>query len=238
GPDNYILAKRLPVEGGVNRVLIRSTTRAGKISLKATSGNLGPAEVQLSSRAATTTNGLSGIFASDGLPSYLERGPTPLGESFKMLRRTLDVASVTAGSENEKAKNSLDDNELTDWISDGKADTAWIKYDLAQTEKIDQVVLKLTGWRTQSYPIQISVDDKVVYKGITTRSLGYVTLMFPATIGKTIKIELTGSASNRDAFGNIIEIGGTPDANSAAAKGGATKLGIVEAEFYQPVVNN
>ena len=186
GPDNYILAKRLPVEGGVNRVLIRSTTRAGKISLKATSGNLGPAEVQLSSRAATTTNGLSGIFASDGLPSYLERGPTPLGESFKMLRRTLDVASVTAGSENEKAKNSLDDNELTDWISDGKADTAWIKYDLAQTEKIDQVVLKLTGWRTQSYPIQISVDDKVVYKGITPRSLGYVTLTFPATTGKTI----------------------------------------------------
>jgi hypothetical protein len=25
---------------------------------------------------------------------------------------------------------------------------------------IDQVVLKLVGWRTQTYPLKISVDDK------------------------------------------------------------------------------
>jgi len=233
GPNNYILAKSLPVEGGVNRVLIRSTTRAGKISLKATSGNLGPAEVQLSSRPFAATNGVSSIFASDGLPSYLDRGPTPLGESYKMLRKTLDVANVTAGSENDKAKNSLDDNELTDWVSDGKKENAWITFEFEKPETIDQTVLKLVGWRTQTYPIKITVDGKVVYTGTTPRSLGYVTVGFPATVGKTVKIELSGEASNRDAFGNIVEIGGTPDANSAAAKGGATKLGIVEAEFYQ-----
>ena len=33
GPENYILSKSLPVEGGVNRVLLRSTTKAGKIVL-------------------------------------------------------------------------------------------------------------------------------------------------------------------------------------------------------------
>ncbi|MBK6589137.1 MAG: DUF4982 domain-containing protein [Acidobacteria bacterium] len=235
GPDNYILAKSLPVEGGVNRVLIRSTTKAGRISLKATSGDLGPAEIQLASKPFIATNGISSVFASDGLPSYLDRGPTPIGESYKMLRRTLDVASVTAGSENEKAKNSLDDNELTDWISDGKKEKAWIAYEFAKPETIDQAVLKLVGWRTQSYPIKITVDGKVVYTGTTLRSLGYVTIGFPPTVGRSLKIELSGEASNRDAFGNIIEIGGTPDANSAAAKGGATKLGIVEAEFYETV---
>lgn len=235
GPDNYILAKSLPVEGGVNRVLIRSTTRAGKISVIARSGDLGPAEVQLSSKPFLAINGVSRRFATDGLPSHLDRGPTPLGDSYRTTRRTLDVGSVTAGSENEKAKNSLDDNELTDWISDGKSDTAWIKYNFAQPEKIDQVVLKLVGWRTQSYPLQISVDDIVVYKGIAPRSLGYVTLRFPPTVGKNVKIELTGAASNRDAFGNIIEITGLPDPNSAANKGGTTKLGIVEAEFYSSV---
>ena len=36
GPDNYILSKNLPVENGVNRVLIRSTTTAGMITIKAT----------------------------------------------------------------------------------------------------------------------------------------------------------------------------------------------------------
>lgn len=52
-----------------------------------------------------------------------------------------------------------------------------------------------------------------------------------------MKIELIGDASNRDAFGNIVEIGGTPDAQSAANKGGKTILGIVEAEIYAPVKN-
>ena len=35
GEDNYILSKDLPVECGVNRVLIRSTTKAGKLILTA-----------------------------------------------------------------------------------------------------------------------------------------------------------------------------------------------------------
>jgi hypothetical protein len=35
GPDNYILSKSLPAECGVNRVLVRATTNAGKIRLKA-----------------------------------------------------------------------------------------------------------------------------------------------------------------------------------------------------------
>ncbi len=236
GPDNYVLAKSLPVEGGINRVMIRSTAKAGKIELSALSDGLGGSMSIIDSKPSSSTNGLSTSFLADGLPVNLSRGPTPRGESFTTSRRTLDVASVVAGSENEKAKNSFDDNELTDWISDGKADTAWIKYGFAQTENIDQVLLKLVGWRTQSYPIQISVDGKIVWKGITERSLGYVTFSFPPTLGRTIRIELTGTASNRDAFGNIIEITGTPDPNSAANRGGTTKLGIVEAEFYSSIL--
>jgi hypothetical protein len=51
-------------------------------------------------------------------------------------------------------------------------------------------------------------------------------------IGRAIKIELSGEASNRDRLGNVVEITGAPDPNSSANKGGASKLGIVEAEFY------
>ncbi len=113
-----------------------------------------------------------------------------------------------------------------------KPGTGWIQYELAQPAAIDQVVLKLVGWRTQGYPLRISVDGKEVYTGVSPRSLGYVTFSFPATVGKSVKIELTGTATNRDSLGNIIEITGTPDPNSSANRGGATKLGIVEAEFY------
>ena len=80
------------------------------------------------------------------------------------------------------------------------------------------------------------VDDKVVFTGTTPRSLGYVTINFNPTNGKSVKIELTGAANNRDAFGNIIEIPGTPDAQSSAGKGGGKNtLGIVEAEIYEPI---
>jgi hypothetical protein len=188
--------------------------------------------LQLRSKPFNFANGLSLHFPADGLPVNLDRGPTPLGESFKPSRRTLDIANVTAGSSNDKAQNTLDDNELTDWASDGKPENAWIKYGLARADKIDQIVLKPIGWRTQSYPVKISIDEKVVFSGVTPRSLGYVTIKFPSTVGKSIKIELSGEASNRDAFGNIIEITGTPDPQSSANRGGAKTLGIVEAEFY------
>lgn len=236
GPDNLILAKSLPVEGGVNRVLLRSTTKAGVISLKAASGDLGPAEVQLRSRSVVIKNGFSETFLSDGLPSYLDRGPTPLGESFTASRRPLEIASVTVGSDNDKARNTFDDNELSDWSSDGKKESAWIRYEFARPEQIDQVVLKMMGWRTLLYPLKISVDGRVVFMGTTPRSLGYVTLSFPSATGKSIKIELDGEAANRDALGNIIEITGTLDPNSQANRGGSTKLGIVEAEFYSNIL--
>lgn len=232
-PDNYILSKSLPVENGVNRVIVRSTTKTGKIELSANADGLGGSSSIIDSRSFSITDGRSTTFLSDGLPSFLGRGPTPRGESYRMIRRPLEAVNVTAGSNVETARNTIDDNELSDWSSDGKREDAWIRYDLAKAERIDQIVLKPMGWRTLQYPLKISVDDKVVYTGTTARSLGYITISFPPAIGKSIKIELTGEAANRDALGNIIEITGTADPNSQANRGGATKLGIVEVEFYE-----
>jgi beta-galactosidase len=235
GTDNYILNKSLPVENGVNRVLLRSTRNAGKIVLRATAENLKAAEIVLNSKPFNAVDGLSLVMPFDNLPVNLSRGATPSGESFTPSRQFLEIANITAGSNQDKAKNSFDDNETTDWTSDGKAENAWIKYDLAQNAKINQVVLKLIGWRTQSYPVQISVDDRVVFTGNSPRSLGYVTFTFPPVSGKSVKIALVGNATNRDAFGNIIEIQGTPDKTSSAGKGGKNTLGIVEAEIYAPL---
>lgn len=235
GEDNYILKTSLPVENGVNRVLLRSTRKEGKIVLKATAENLKSAEITLETKPFISLNGLSQNFASDNLPVNLSRGATPLSESFKMSRQAIEITNVSAGSNADKSKNSFDDNEISDWSSDGKSENAWINFEFAKPTKIDQVVLKLIGWRTNSYPLQISVDGKVVFAGNSLRSLGYVTVTFSETVGKSVKIELRGDASNRDAFGNIIEIAGTPDKQSSADKGGKNILGIVEAEFYAPI---
>jgi hypothetical protein len=235
GEGNYILSKTLPVENGVNRVLLRSTRSPGKVVLKATANGLKSAEIKLETKPFTSTNGLSKSILSENLPVNLSRGATPLGESFKVSRQAIEIAKVSAGANIDKAQNSFDDNELSDWSSDGKAENAWISYDFDKPEKINQIVLKLVGWRTNSYPLQILVDGKQVFLGTTPRTLGYVTFTFPETSGKSVTIKLNGEASNRDAFGNIIEITGAPDPNSAANKGGKSVLGIVEAEFYSPI---
>ncbi|WP_374163704.1 sugar-binding domain-containing protein [Arcticibacter sp. MXS-1] len=49
GPDNYILSKDLPVEGGVNRVLIRSTLKAGQVVLTAAAKGLRSASIAFKS---------------------------------------------------------------------------------------------------------------------------------------------------------------------------------------------
>jgi hypothetical protein len=59
GPDNYILAKSLPVECGVNRVMLRSTLNSGKIVLSAAANGLQSARVEVPSRPFKQSNGLS-----------------------------------------------------------------------------------------------------------------------------------------------------------------------------------
>jgi beta-galactosidase len=238
GPENYILSRSLPVENGVNRVIIRSTRHAGKILLRADTDGLRPASVEIVSRPFKVSDGPSLVMPDAGLRPNLERGPTPAGPSFRISRQTVHIRRATAGANENQVAKSFDDDETSAWASDGKIANGWIRYEFAQPAIVDEVTVKLTGWRTQSYPVRILVDDKVVFAGFTSRSLGYVTFAFPPVTGKSLRIELTGSGSNRDAFGNIIEIPGTPDPQSAAGKGGGgITLSIVEIEIYGPVVN-
>jgi hypothetical protein len=236
GPDNYILAKSLPVENGVNRVIIRSTPIPGKVVLSANAEGLRPAAVEIVVQPVQAIDGLSRIMPDDGLAVNLEGGPTPATPSFRVTRKTVHITHASAGANEAQAVRSFDDNETTEWSSDGRLANGWIKYDFAQPSSVSEVTLRLTGWRTQSYPLRILVDDKVVFAGDTPRSLGYVTFAFPPVTGRSLRLELTGSASNRDAFGNIIEIPGTPDPQSGASKGGAkVTLSVIELEIYRPL---
>ena len=235
GPDNYILSKSLPVENGVNRVVIRSTTKAGRVVVSAAAEGLKPASVEIVARSLKVEGGLSTETPDAGLAPNLGRGPTPVGPSFKVSRKPLKAARAEAGANAEKAAASFDDNETTEWASDGKLQSGWVRYDFDREATVGELVLKLRGWRTLSYPVRVLVDDKVVFEGNTPRSLGYVTLTFPPATGRSLKIELTGRPSNRDAFGQIIEIPGTPDPNSSAGGGGDARgtLAIIEVEIYE-----
>jgi beta-galactosidase len=124
---------------------------------------------------------------------------------------------------------------LTEWTNDGKISTGWITYKLAEKAEISEVCLKLSGWRTRSYPIEILIDSKLVWKGETPQSLGYVTIPFKPSKGKALTIRLTGSGTEKDAFQNMVELNGNKeldgfkDPKNLNTKG---QLRIIEAEIF------
>ncbi|WP_231425180.1 DUF4982 domain-containing protein [Pedobacter sp. Leaf250] len=236
GPDNYILSKQLPVEGGVNRILIRSTTTPGKINITAKSTGLKSATIELTTLPVSIQNGLSSQFPADGLKPSLKRGATPAAQTYQISRKAIKIVAATAGANSDKASLSFDDNELSDWVNDGDLNTAWIKYNLEKETTVTEVELKVNGFRTKAYPIRILVDDKEVFKGNTIPSLGYFTAICKPTKGKTVTIQLLGSGKETAESGKIgVEVNGKKlddgiERAEIKSKGG---LSIIETEIYE-----
>ncbi|WP_163711409.1 glycoside hydrolase family 2 protein [Mangrovibacterium lignilyticum] len=238
GPDNYVGATTFPVECGVNRALIRSTTKAGKIKVKASAAGLESASIGLETIPFAGKNGLTTELPSAGLKGNLSKGPTPSTPSYRVSRETIAITAVKAGVNQETALNSIDDNEMTEWTNDGKMSTGWITYEFAKEEQIDAVSLKMTGWRRTSYPIDILVDGKKVWEGETARSLGYILIPVSRTVGKTVTIRLTGAGRDEDAFQNMIELSGNKELDGFKDPEGMDTKGqlrIVEAEIFKKV---
>ncbi len=239
GPDNFTLTKTYPVEGGVNRALIRSTTQPGVILVKASAQGLKDAWFGVKSKSFIVQNGLSKTLQSDGLPSNLEKGPTPLTPSYKILRTPLAITHATAGANADTAYRSFDDNERTDWVNDGNLSTAWIEYELEREATVSEITLKLNNFRSRTYPLRITVDGKEVFADTTQRSLGYVTLLCKPQKGRRVRIQL--ATLLKDAEGNqMIEVSGKKLDDGVArddAKARGT-LSIIEVEIYESVKLN
>ena len=193
----------LPVECGVARVLVRTTTHAGDIRLSAHAEGVKPADIVVRSEAA----GIAGHLPQLTLKGRLTRGETPPTPSYHELSRSIAIISAQAGFDSDHVSRSYDDNELSEWKNDGRLSTAWITYKLERRAVIDDICLKLTGWRLRSYPLEVYAGKKLIWSGDTERSLGYVHLS-PTRRVKTnqITIRLKGAGTDRDAFGGIVEV--------------------------------
>ncbi|UKK53179.1 sugar-binding domain-containing protein [Prevotella sp. E2-28] len=224
-------AMSLPVECGVNRVLLRTTTNAGEINLSAYAEGVKPAYLSMKSEKGESQPSL--------LKPQLNRGETPLTPSYKEQARDIEIVSAKAGYDSEHAVCSYDDNELSEWKNDGRLSTAWITYRLAKKTIVDDICLKLTGWRLRSYPIEVYAGKQLIWGGETERSLGYIHLT-PTKRVKTneITIRLKGAGKDKDAFGGITElaqpVAGELDLFKAKNGGDAkSELRIVEIEFIE-----
>ena len=233
--DNYVGAMNLPVECGVNRVLVRTTTTAGKINLSAWAEGLQPAYIGINTEKVDAEKYLPQLT----LKGRLDRGETPLTSSYTEQAHGIDIVSAKAGCDSEHAAKSFDDNELSEWKNDGRLSTAWITYRLAKKTVVDDICLKLTGWRMRSYPLEIYAGKQLIWSGETQRSLGYIHLK-PTKAVKTnqITIRLKGAGKDKDAFGGIVEVAepaaGELDLYKAKNVGDTkNELRIVEIEFLE-----
>ncbi|TDH29080.1 glycoside hydrolase family 2 protein [Segetibacter sp. 3557_3] len=234
GPGNYVLEKSFPVENGVNRFLVRSTTNPGVITITANAEGLKSASINLSTKAFPVTNGLTQVLPSAGLPTRLERGPTPSTPSFNVTRTPINIIGAVAGANTDTAAMSYDDNELSDWVNDGKLSTAWIEYELERAATISEICVKLNNFRSRVYPLVITVDGKEAFRGLTKPSLGYYTIKCKPQTGKRVKIQLAdvskvqGEDLGVEVSGKKLDDGVARDDKDAKGT-----LSIIELEVYE-----
>jgi beta-galactosidase len=228
--DNYARCDTLPVDAGVNRVMLRSLTTSGNITVNATVDGMKIASVSLATIAAPTRNGLSEQFSSDGLKCQLDKGETPAGQSFVQTKRDVEIVSATAAVNADKVKAGFDDDESTSWGSDSNLANSWITYTLAEDTPLEEICLKMVGFRSKSYPLEIYAGKTLVWKGYTQKSISYLRLplLTKGIHSFTYTIKMVGTTQDGDAFSGVKEVDKKNDEKRIT---GSNTLRILEAEF-------
>ena len=232
--DNYVGSYDLPVECGVNRVLVKSTVNAGDINISAYADKVRPVYMTLKTQPVD----MATYLPQRTLKPRLDRGETPSSPSYRDSLVSVDVVSVTAGCNTDDLKNTTDDNELTEWKSDGKKENAWIKYTFACKAAISDIALKLSGWRQKSYPLEVYAGKKKVWEGITPASLGYVHLTIDKPVAaKDLTIRMVAPVQNSTKFGQVKELAGgvANELDRVKSEKGKVELRIVEADLLEAV---
>ncbi len=237
---NGVLSKDLMLEAGVIRVLVRSTTQAGDITLTASTKGYKPASLTATTVACPEKNGFyvdasGNVIEADWasqLPMYLERGETPATPSYRQHYATVGVKNVEVPVNQETAMQMFDDNENTQWKSDGNLEKAWVKVTLEKATAIKNITLRLDGFRRTSYPLQVFADGKLVWEGYTPKTLGdcYINIDKPVKTDK-YEIRMIGPATVKEAFGSMTELAAKKNVSTKASK--SNTLSIIEASFNE-----
>lgn len=227
---NHARCDTLPVECGINRIILRSLNKSGDIMVIAQAEGLPQAQLKLTSHPVAVENGLTSYMPSDGLKPRLERGETPKGPSFKQWRKEVAIIEAKAGSGND-VTNSFDTYENTAWESAGRIDSAWVSYTLCEKTKIDELCMKMKDFRSTSYPIAVFADGEKVWEGWTPKSLSFIHIPLKnAPVAQTYTIRMVGESTTKDAFGAIKEMDSKNDEKKVS---GRRALKIIEVEFLK-----
>ena len=232
--DNYVGHMSLPVECGVNRVLVRSTTTAGEIGISVQAEGLKPAYLSLQTQPVNADRYLPQL----SLPCRLDRGETPPTPSYQDVKTTVGIVSAQAGSNAADVSKSYDDNELSEWKSDGKKENAWVTYRLSRKAAVDELTLKLTGWRNKCYPLEIYAGNKMVWEGMTDATLGYCHIKIDKPVkADYLTIKMVAPVQDSSKFGDTKELAGgnAGEFDRLKSAPGKVELRIVELDVLESV---
>ena len=238
---NGILSDSLMLEAGVIRVMVRTTTKPGKITLTASTPAYKAVSLSIESEACPVKNG----FYTDAngqpveadlaatLPHYLAHGATPATPSYSNHYTTVPVRDITVAVNDSLKWRMVDDNEYngksepSKWRSDGHIENAWIKVVLDHPAAIRQLVLRPDNFRTTSYPLQVYANGELVWEGYTDKCLGYCYLNFTKTVvTDQYEIRMVGPATVKEAFGSMTELAAKTNVSTKAGK--SNTLAIIE----------
>jgi hypothetical protein len=126
-----------------------------------------------------------------------------------------------------------DDNEKSQWASDGHLENAWATFTLERPAAIKQISIRPLDFRKNSYPLEVTTaDGTVVWTGYTPKGLGNVCLNIEKPVKSDVyKIRMLGPATVKEAFGDMTELAAKKNVSTKASK--SNKLSIFEIEFNE-----
>jgi len=230
--DNFVGSYDLPVECGVNRVFVRSTTHPGEVNISAYADGVRPAYVTMKTETVDVANYKPQLT----LKPRLIRGETPSTPSYQDVAVGISVVDAKAGSNSNEITKSFDDNELSEWKSDGKAENAWVTFRLERKAKVGEISMKLTGWRNKCYPLAVFAGKKKVWEGFTPATLGYAHIHIDQPLNADqYTIRMLGPAQNSGRFGDVKELAGgnAGELDRVKQAKGSVDFRIVEVDFME-----
>lgn len=254
--NNRIGSTELMLESGVVRVMIRSVRMHGQIRLFATpttcdgeKSRLKGASISIQSVPAPVRNGFyvdkngEKIEAdrAANLPLYLDRGETPSTPSYENHLTYVPIKNIEVPVNFDQVPYLTDDNEANDtkqypvsskWSSDGLLSHAWLKVTLDRPASVRQISLRLDGFRSTSYPLQVYAEGKLVWEGYTPKTLGdcYIDISEPV-LTDAYEVRMVGPATVKEAFASMTELADRAKVSTEASK--SNVLSIYEIEFKE-----
>jgi len=253
---NGVGSTELMLEGGVMRVMIRSARIPGNIRLFANPTTNGRAKSKLKG-AYLSINSVAcpvkgGFYVDKNdkqleadraakLPLCLERGETPFTPSFTQRYTSVPVKQIHVPVNADQSKFMIDDNEANDanhypfvskWTSDGQLSHAWVKVTLERPASIRQIALRLDGFRSTSYPLQVYANGQLVWEGYTPKTLGdcYIDIKDPV-LTDAYEIRMIGPATVKEAFASMTELAAKSKVSTESSK--SNVLSIYEVDFKE-----